>query len=76
MKTITKKVDNHGRIVLPINVRKAMGLSTDSEITMGLENGVLTIKKSVMSCKLCNSTRDLDRSICVCGNCIKKIKLM
>lgn len=73
---VTKKVDHLGRIVLPMDFRKALGLTTDSKVLITLENEELKIKRNTRICKICNSTHLLDPSIDMCQACIQKIKLL
>lgn len=47
MEVTIKKVDKLGRIVLPINYRKALGLQMDSEVILGMDNGVITAEPAV-----------------------------
>ena len=74
MRTITKRIDPLGRIVLPMDFRKALGLTTNSEILINLENEELTIKRNFRVCKMCNSAHLLDPMIDMCQACIQKIK--
>ena len=74
MEAITKRIDHLGRIVLPMDFRKALGLSANSEILISLENEGLTIKRNLRVCKMCNSANLLDPSIDMCQACIQKIK--
>ncbi|MBQ8322132.1 MAG: AbrB/MazE/SpoVT family DNA-binding domain-containing protein [Clostridia bacterium] len=76
MEIITRKIDKLGRIVLPIDFRKNLGLMVGADVVMCIENGVITIKKSDVLCKICNSGRSVSKSICICNSCIQKIKKM
>ncbi len=74
MKSITRKVDNLGRIVLPIDVRRAMGIGASSEIVMALEGGALVIKRSEKRCKLCGGEGSLHDDFEICSVCIEKVR--
>ncbi len=74
MKMITRKIDSLGRIVLPIDLRKKLGLIKQSEVLIESDNDYITIKRSAICCKLCGSAHELDISINICGECVKKIK--
>ena len=74
MKSITRKVDNLGRIVLPIDMRKAMGIGAFSEIVMALDNGALVIKRREKRCKLCSGEGSLHDDFEICSVCIEKVR--
>lgn len=74
MKSITRKVDNLGRIVLPVDMRKAMGIEAFSEIVMALEGGALVIKRSEKRCRLCGGEGLLHNGFEICSACIEKVR--
>ena len=74
MDVVIKKVDKLGRIVLPMNYRKALGLDTGSEVALGMENGVITVKSCGDSCRLCGSRDGVDQQLLLCSVCITKVK--
>ena len=74
MDVVIKKVDKLGRIVLPMNYRKALGLDTDSEVLLGIEDGVITVRACANACKLCGSKENVNKYFSLCTNCITKVK--
>jgi len=76
MKLITRKVDRLGRVVLPVNFRKGMGIISDTEVTIEIESDYIVIRKRGRSCKICSSENNLADNIELCSECIKKIKLL
>lgn len=76
MTTTTKKVDKLGRLVLPADIRKLMGINAFSEINMFFENGTLHITSSKRACKICGAVLHISSTIDVCRVCIQKIKEM
>ena len=74
MEVVIKKVDRLGRIVLPKNYRKALDLKTDSEVILGIDGGVITIKPCANTCKLCGSKENVNKYFSLCSNCIAKVK--
>jgi len=74
MTTISRRVDKLGRLVLPIDIRKQMGIETFTEVKMIFENGVLTITSHIKSCKLCGATLLADTPMSICKKCIQKVK--
>lgn len=73
MKTITRKIDKLGRIVLPIDYRRALALSANSEVIMSINGDTIFIKGSNSTCKICGKTKGV-QDIGVCTKCIKMIQ--
>lgn len=70
---IKRKVDELGRIVLPADMRKNMGVEAGSELQIEYRNNEITLKLPDAICKLCGSTKELvmldDSNICIeCAN--------
>ncbi|MBO5286871.1 MAG: AbrB/MazE/SpoVT family DNA-binding domain-containing protein [Clostridia bacterium] len=74
MKFVSRKVDELGRIVLPIDFRNTLGLSDKSSVTLFLENGSIVVRPTETVCKVCGSLENVNTDVCVCASCIKKIK--
>ncbi len=71
---ITRKIDELGRVVLPIDLRKAMGLGVNETVSLSFEDGKIIIKRTRIACNICNSETDVDSDLKVCKDCISKIK--
>ncbi len=71
---IERKVDDLGRIVLPIEHRNAMGIGKDAILSMEFVDNTIVLTRISPSCKICHSAKDVDAKLKVCGECIKKIK--
>lgn len=71
-----RKIDELGRIVLPIEIRQNLEIKEKDSLEIFLKDEGIFIKKYRLSCIFCNSTKNLknfsDKSIC--QNCINKIK--
>ena len=74
MNVIVRRVDKVGRIVLPMNYRRALGLDADSEVILGIEDGVITVKPCGEACKLCGSRENVNEEVSLSSACIVKIK--
>ena len=77
MKEVAKrKVDELGRIVLPVEVRRELGIDEKDELSIFVNDGEIILKKAQPTCALCKTVDDLavvdNKSICL--NCIAKIK--
>lgn len=73
MEIITRRIDKLGRIVLPMDYRKALGLDYDAEVVLGIEGDTITVRGKSTACKLCGSVIDTSH-IGICSDCIRKIK--
>ena len=77
MKTtgIVRKVDELGRVVLPIELRRSMGIEVKDSIEIYVDEDAIILKKYEPACIFCGSTSRLttymDKKIC--ADCAKKI---
>lgn len=76
MKAITRKIDKLGRIVLPMDYRKALGLNVTKEVTLSIEGDAITVRGSGGACKLCGSAVAIGGRLEVCATCIGIIKTL
>lgn len=69
---IVRKVDELGRIVVPIELRRSLGIGDRDAVEMVMENDSIIIRKHQPSCVFCGSTDDTVeyRQKIVCKNCI------
>ena len=77
MKTtgIIRKIDELGRIVLPIELRKKMGIEQHDAIEIYVDGDKVILKKHGNECIFCGANKDLaeykGKSICL--NCIRNL---
>lgn len=76
---IVRKFDENGRFVLPMELRKKMGLTTkDDALEIFVENDTIILKKYEPACVFCQSMDDLitykDKKIC--KKCAEKINVL
>lgn len=71
-----RKIDELGRIVLPIELRKILDINEKDSLEIYLTDGGIFLRKEKPSCVFCNSTVDLKwfYSKNICKNCIKNLK--
>ena len=74
MSGIERKIDNLGRIVIPISYRKALGLNNEDSVTVSLENGNIIISAKKHMCAICGKILEHTADIRICQDCIKSIK--
>lgn len=73
---VIRKLDGLGRIVIPQEMRKSLGLQEGDEVEIQLENGVLQLRKFAPGCVFCGGSRDLVtyENKHICGECLQKIR--
>ncbi len=72
---IVRKLDELGRIVLPIELRRTLDIAERDELEIYLEDDKVVLKKYEPSCIFCGSTRGLV-TYCnknVCTDCVRKM---
>jgi len=71
-----RKIDELGRVVIPIELRKSLDIKERDSLGITLTEGGIFIKKEEPSCIFCNSIIEL-KSFCgkdICENCINNLK--
>ena len=70
-----RKIDNLGRIVIPMDIRKALEIKEWDELRISLEGNTIQIQKAAPSCTFCGSEEELrtfeDKYIC--SACLAKL---
>ena len=72
---IIRKVDDLGRIVLPIELRRTLDIEERDELEIYMENDRIILQKFEPACVFCGSSRGLIsyRRKNVCNECIRKM---
>lgn len=70
---IPRKIDKLGRIVLPMDFRKALGLEGEAEVVIGLCGDTITVRGTVGCCKICGA-HGIIPQIEVCDKCAEEIR--
>lgn len=72
---IIRKVDELGRIVLPIEMRRTLEIGERDELEIFVENDRIVLQKYEPSCVFCTSSQGLTpfRGKNVCADCIEKL---
>ena len=71
----TRKIDELGRIVLPIEIRKNLDIKERDSLEISLKDDGIFIKKEGTFCILCNSIKNLEvfNEKNICKSCIDKL---
>lgn len=72
---IVRRVDEFGRISLPVEMRKNMGLEEKSPVEFFVDGNTIVIKKYCPSCVFCGESEAVVEYLgkLVCANCIKTL---
>lgn len=72
---IVRRVDELGRIVVPIELRRSLDIGDRDTVEMYLEGDNIIIRKYQPSCVFCGAISDITlyREKMVCLNCIENI---
>ena len=73
---IVRKVDDLGRIVLPVEIRNVLDIKTKDAIEIFTDNDRIILQKYAPACVFCNDTDDVIyfSGKRVCASCIKQLK--
>lgn len=75
---IVRGIDNLGRVVLPKELRTAMGLTGDSKVEIFAENGAIVMRKYIppKACMFCGAVDEravVFEGCCICPACCERI---
>ena len=68
---IVRKVDELGRVVLPIELRRTLGIEEKDPLEIYMDGPSIVLRKYQVSCVFCDSEKDIFsfRVINVCRKC-------
>lgn len=73
-----RRLDELGRIVIPMEIRKSLNISSGDLLDISVENGAVILKKSRNVCIICGNESGLEdfEGHKLCKKCIEKINLL
>lgn len=73
---IVRKVDELGRIVLPIEMRRTLDIGEKDAMEIYVEGSSVILKKYKPSCVFCDATKDITvfKGKNICPKCLKELK--
>lgn len=73
---IVRKVDELGRIVLPIEMRRTLDIAEKDALEIYVEGSSVILKKYKPSCIFCDTAKDVSefKGKNVCPRCLKELK--
>ena len=73
---IVRKVDQLGRIVLPIELRNTMDISEKDALGIYVDGNQIILKKYEPSCIFCGNAKNVEnfKGRNICADCLKELK--
>lgn len=73
---IVRKVDELGRIVLPIELRRTLNIAEKDELEIYVEGAAIVLKKYQTSCVFCGETDNVTsfKDMPVCQSCLQQLR--
>ncbi len=73
---IVRRVDELGRIVLPIELRRTLDIAERDPLEIYVEGSAIVLKKYRPTCVFCDSVKDISvyREKNVCARCMKELR--
>ncbi len=75
---IVRKVDELGRIVLPVELRRVLNIEIKDPLEIYVDGEYIVLKKYTPACIFCGNAKDVERvhDKNVCGECRAAIKAL
>jgi AbrB family transcriptional regulator, transcriptional pleiotropic regulator of transition state genes len=72
---MARKVDDLGRIVLPVELRRLFGIRSGDELEISVDEGAILLRKIEARCAICESTEGLQefRAKQLCADCLRSV---
>ena len=72
---IVRKIDNLGRLVLPVELRRGLGLDEDPTVEIFVEEDTIVLKKYQPACIFCGNALDITnvKGKNICKSCLAEI---
>lgn len=73
---VVRKVDELGRIVLPIELRRVFNIAEKDALEIFVDESTIILKKYEPGCIFCGDARNVKTFMSknVCSNCVKLLK--
>ena len=77
-KRIVRKVDELGRVVIPIELRRTLGIEQKDALEIYVDNEHIILKKYEPACIFCDNARDVEtyKGKNICKNCLEELSKM
>ena len=73
---IVRKVDELGRIVLPVELRRTLGISERDEVEIYVEGSSIVLRKYRPTCVFCDSAKGISifNGKNICAKCLRQLR--
>ncbi len=73
---IVRKVDNLGRVVLPVEIRRTMDIDLKDPIEVFVDGQTIILKKYEPECIFCGNAKDVQvyKGKNICSECLKELR--
>jgi len=73
---IVRRVDDLGRIVIPMELRRTLGINVKDPISILVDGDKIILQKHHDTCSICGNTEGVVevKGRAVCADCVKTIK--
>ena len=73
---IVRKIDDLGRIVIPIETRRTLGMEIKDPVEIFIDGENIVLKKYQPSCVFCGQAKDVTefKGKKICKECLKELK--
>ena len=73
---IVRRIDELGRVVLPVELRRSMGIEVRDSIEIFVEGDSIILKKYSQSCIFCGSDKNVTpfREKNICASCLRQLR--
>ena len=73
---IVRKIDDLGRIVLPKELRRTLGIDDKDPLEIFIEDNTIILKKYQPACMFCGNAREVTtyKGKNICPRCLKELK--
>jgi len=73
---VVRKVDELGRVVIPIELRRNLGIEEKDPLEIYVSEDMIVLKKYESNCVFCGENGKLTvfKGKNICGNCLKQLK--
>ncbi len=74
MNGFEKEVDSLGRVVIPMTIRRALGIESNSKVSVTLQDGTVVMMPAIKKCALCGSKISEEMKFRLCAECVSQVK--
>lgn len=73
---IVRKIDNLGRVVLPIELRRIFDIDKEDPVEIFVDDNYILMKKYEPACVFCNDAKDVVnyKGKNICPRCLKELQ--